>query len=322
MAQKTRSKFSSDKHASCSGLPALFGISKHETRTEYMQSRLDARAGKVKEKTFSRAAEMGHKLENTILQLPVEHFGLTNFEHDLEYAVEHPDYPLQGSIDGIAKANNLTIKPDNDFIYTEDDDEILIDGKGILEAKATAILPSSDGKPPLYRGVLQVKALMAITQYSWAMISTLHSSTLPKICVYQRDFAFERDLKETILDFERRLKEKDYYPPVTHSDTQIMFPVAEKDKAIDLDTDEVTNLCKTILNGKEQVKSINSTITQAEIRLQEIMGNASIGHNKNYTIKWGSRTYKAQPEKVIPAKDGYTVRNKSVAININETSAD
>ena len=163
---------------------------------------------------------------------------------------------------------------------------------------------------------------MAITQYSWAMISTLHSSTLPKICVYQRDFAFERDLKETILDFERRLKEKDYYPPVTHSDTQIMFPVAEKDKAIDLDTDEVTNLCKTILNGKEQVKSINSTITQAEIRLQEIMGNASIGHNKNYTIKWGSRTYKAQPEKVIPAKDGYTVRNKSVAININETSAD
>ena len=81
-------------------------------------------------------------------------------------------------------------------------------------------------------------------------------------------------------------------------------------------------MCKTILNGKEQVKSINSTITQAEIRLQEIMGNASIGHNKNYTIKWGSRTYKAQPEKVIPAKEGYTVRNKSVAININETSAD
>ena len=38
-------------------------------------------------------------------------------------------------------------------------------------------------------------------------------------------------------------------------------------------------------------------------------------HEKTtYIVNWGSRTYKPQPERVVPAKDGYTARNKTISI--------
>jgi len=307
-------KFSNDKHASCSGLPALFGVSGYETRNEYMQSRLDARAGKNVRSEKGIAAEMGDRLEYSILQLVVDKLDLRNFQHDIAHAVSHEEYPLEGSIDGIAFAKNNIIKPDNEVIYTEDDEDTLLDGKGILEAKATALMPSADGKPPLYRGVLQVKALMAITGYSWAAIGTLHRTTMPKICVYRRDFTFEKELKQTILDFERRLKEKDYYPPVTLKDTQIIYPENKKDILLDLDTQEVNSLCDQITSCEDQIKNLTEIITKGKIRLQELMGTASKATCQKYNLDWGSITYKDQPEKIVPAKDGYTIRKKTVAI--------
>jgi len=311
---KAQGKFSNDKHASCSGLPALFGESSYETRNEYMQSRLDARAGKNIRSEKGVAAEMGDRLEMPILQLAVDKLGLKNFQHDIPYAVSHEEYPLEGSIDGIAYAKNIVIKPDNDIIYTEDDEEVLLDGKGILEAKATALMPEVDSKPPLHRGVLQVKALMAITGYSWAAISTLHRTTMPKICVYRRDFAFEKQLKEVILDFERRLKEKDYYPPVTLKDTQIIYSKPNKESLLDLDTEEVTSLCDQITSCEDQIKNLNEIITKGKIRLQELMGNSTKATSSKYNLDWGTITYKDQPEKIIPAKEGYTIRKKTVTI--------
>ena len=74
---KAQGKFSNDKHASCSGLPALFGESSYETRNEYMQSRLDARAGKNIRSEKGVAAEMGDRLEMPILQLAVDKLGFS-----------------------------------------------------------------------------------------------------------------------------------------------------------------------------------------------------------------------------------------------------
>ena len=47
---KALGKLSSDKHASCSGIPVLFGVSPYETKNEYLKSRIDARAGVGKKK--------------------------------------------------------------------------------------------------------------------------------------------------------------------------------------------------------------------------------------------------------------------------------
>ena len=49
-------------------------------------------------------------------------------------------------------------------------------------------------------------------------------------------------------------------------------------------------------------------------KLKEAMGNHTSARTKNYNLSWGSINYKAQPEKIIPAKEGYTIRKKTLGI--------
>ena len=130
----------------------------------------------------------------------------------------------------------------------------------------------------------------------------------------RRDFAFETKLKEVILDFENRITAEDYYPPVTLKDTQIMFPEPKKAKEIELDNDAASTYLDLIYTADEQIKALNKAKENAQIKVQELMGDAEIGFNKNYQVKWGSTTYKAQPEKIVPAKEARTVRNKTLRI--------
>ena len=117
-----------------------------------------------------------------------------------------------------------------------------------------------------------------------------------------------------ILDFERRIAEEDYYPPVTLKDTQIMFPEPKKAKEIELDNDAASTYLDLIYTADEQIKALSKAKENAQIKVQELMGDAEIGFNKNYRVTWGSRTFKAKPEKIVPAKDGYTIRNKTITI--------
>ena len=311
--EKAQGKLTSDNHASCSGLPALFGVSGYETRNEYLDSRIKARLGENVRSEKGIHAEMGNILENPILQITTEKLGLANLEKNISTPVLHEEYPLGGSIDGIAFADNKVVKPDNELIYTEDDQDILLHGKGILEAKATANHPEEDGKPPLFRGVLQVKGLMAITGYDWACVSTLHRSTMFKMFLLRRDLKFESELKDVILDFERRIKEADYYPPVTHKDTQIMFPSPETAKVVDLNNKEAIGLCQSIVSAKEQIKGLNDVISGAEIRLQEMMGDAEIGNMDGFQTSWKTTTRKTKMVSV-PLDEPVTTRNKTVRV--------
>ena len=289
--EKAQGKLTSDNHASCSGVAALFGASPYETKNEYLDSRIRARKGENVRSEKSIYAEMGNILENPILEITAEKLGLSNLEKDITTPVLHEEYPLGGSIDGIAYCQNNLITPDDDIIYTEDDKPIMLDGKGILEAKATALMPEADCKPTLWRGLLQVKALMAITGYSWGCVSTIYRSTLFKMFLLRRDFAFETKLKEVILDFESRI-------------------TAE----IELDNDAASTYLDLIYTADEQIKALSKAKENAQIKVQELMGDAEIGFNKNYQVKWGSTTYKAQPEKIVPAKEARTVRNKTLRI--------
>lgn len=312
---KAQGKLSSNNHASCSGLPALFGLSHYETRTEYLHSRIQARKGiEPPKQEKSIHAQMGDVLEPVILNKAVELLGLTDLQIDHPEAVKHKEFPLEGSLDGIAKADNLIITPDNSVIYTEDDEPISLNGLGVLEAKATALHPETDGKAPAWRGLLQTKALCAILDYSWGCIATLHRSTDFKLTLIRRDFAFERELKEVILDFERRIVEEDYYPPVTLKDTQTMFSQEEPGKEIDLDNEIITYHLNRHEENRAKIKLLTEENKESQLKIQEYMGNAEIGKHPNFQATWGSRNYKAQPEKIIPAKDAYTVRSSTINI--------
>ena len=44
------------------------------------------------------------------------------------------------------------------------------------------------------------------------------------------------------------------------------------------------------------------------------MGNASIGRTGEYIVHWKMRKYKAQPEKIVPPKNAYEIRSKTLTI--------
>ena len=311
---KAVGKLSSDNHASCSGLPVLFGVSPYETKNEYLKSRIDARLGKnVRTVKDSMPIEIGNILEKPLIELTAEKLNLTDVDLAITQAVQHPDFPLEGSIDGIAYAKNNIVKPDNQVIYTEDDQEIMLDGHGIIEVKTTRQIPEADGKPPLFRGVLQTKSLLCITGYSWGVVSTLHNTNDFKMFLLRRDFAFEKELKHIINDFERRIKEQDWYPPQVLPDLQIMHPVGEKVE-VDLNDDDCGYHLDRINDNKDKIKLLNEEVEKSQIYIQTKMGEAEIGINDRYKISWGTTTYKPQPEKVVPAKDGYTIRRKTASI--------
>ena len=44
------------------------------------------------------------------------------------------------------------------------------------------------------------------------------------------------------------------------------------------------------------------------------MGNASTGRTGEWIVQWKMRKYKAQPEKIVPPKDAYEIRSKTLTI--------
>ena len=63
------------------------------------------------------------------------------------------------------------------------------------------------------------------------------------------------------------------------------------------------------------LKEVNEKI-QAQI--MDEMGNASIGRTGKWIVQWKMRKYKAQPEKIVPPKDAYEIRSKTLTIKKNE----
>ena len=49
-------------------------------------------------------------------------------------------------------------------------------------------------------------------------------------------------------------------------------------------------------------------------KLKDAMGNHTHARLKNFNLNWGLINYKAQPEKVIPAKEAYAIRKKTITI--------
>tara|TARA_B100000482_G_C12426721_1_gene227395 strand:+ start:299 stop:607 length:309 start_codon:yes stop_codon:yes gene_type:complete len=93
------------------------------------------------------------------------------------------------------------------------------------------------------------------------------------------------------------------------------------------ETKEIPNLDNIkILNKKlsvyaEQSLECDRVIKDAQLhkelcmeKLKEALGNHTYGRLGPYSLNWGFTNFKAQPEKVIPAKAARTIRKKNINI--------
>jgi predicted phage-related endonuclease len=304
---------------SASRLPAVMGMSKYRTANDELQVSIGAIAGKTPPDISNEAMDWGNQLEPVILAETAKRLELSDLQIVHEKPYFHETLPLCCSLDGLADGRSQLIKHDPDNgIFVMGAPSIVLDGLGVLEAKLTGNAPETE--PPLWRGAIQLQAQMDIMQAKWGCVSTLYQGTKLHIFLFTPHQGTLDRIKEVALDFQNRLEiyknehRVEAYPAQNSKDADRMYANASSDSdPVELD-DAAAEYARMILEFKAEIDSRSELINQMETQLKELLQDKPVGIAGNYKVSWPMRSYKAQPEKVTPAKEAYTVRQSTLTI--------
>lgn len=312
-------KVTPDTMLSASRLPSVMGISKYRTANEELEHSIAALQGIEFEFESKEAMEWGNTLEPIILTKAAARLELSELETEHTTAAFHDSLPLCCSLDGTGNGRGQIITTDPDAgIYVIGQDSITLDGVGALEAKLTAM--EAEDMPPLWRGPIQLQAQMDIIHAKWGAICTLYRGTQLRIFLFAPHQGTVDRIAQVATDFQRRLdiwKQTgvvDYYPPQEGEqwpDNRGPYPANEDTIKL---SDEAGALADKIMQAKTAIKESEAAISEAEKQIKALMGDATRAIAGNFTIAWPTRSYKAQPAKMVPAKDAYTIRQSTLTI--------
>jgi hypothetical protein len=309
-------KLTRDDIASASLSPWILNDYKYGSRNEKLDTCISAKHGKPTRFEQTLIQRMGDVLEPPCIEEACNILGLTDVQTNISVVAKHPYLLFEASLDGMAHADNITIKEDESRgIYLPDATEVKLDGQGIIENKITNSYP--ENPPANWRGVLQLQAQMECAGVDWGVLSVLYQSTTFRVFVYKRDPAFADRLAEAVEDWNRRVKEEDYFPfellDDKRNDGVLVHPEATEDEVVDLDK-LYEDHARQIMLCDETIKNAKASKQNAMAKLMEAMGNHSKARVGEFSINWGMTHYKAKEEKVIPAKEAYSVRRKTLNI--------
>jgi predicted phage-related endonuclease len=311
-------KLTSDKEMSASRLPGLLGFSKYSTPNDELQFSLNAIDGKERPDIGNEAMGWGNTLEPVILAEAAKRLGLEKFDTDIGQAYSHREIALACSLDGVGFGDGQLIKPDPDKgIYVVGQDSIRLDGPGVLEAKLTKTMP--EDTPHLARGPIQLQGQMLVTGHKWGAVCVLYQGIELRVFLFGPHFETQKEIVKAVLQFEakldkyRRTAEIDWYPPESSKELDRIYPSAADKVEVELPSN-VGDLAQAIVNNKAAIKAAEAGIDQAEKQIKELLGQAERGRAGQYMISWPMRSYKAAPERLLPAKEAYSIRQSTLSI--------
>jgi predicted phage-related endonuclease len=311
-------KLTPDYMMSASRLPALLGLSRYQTPNDELQYSINASKGLPREDKQNEAMAWGDRIERLILQETAKRLELLELSTEFDSAFFHKTLPLACSLDGWAHGRGQKIRTDMDAgIIVVGQDEIMLDGYGVLEAKLTAVSPEE--MPALYRGPVQLQAQMDIMQARWGAVAVLYQGTVLRIFLFEPHKQTLETIKTAVLEFQNKIEkykatgEIDYYPPANSKDADRMYPAADEAAVVNL-PGRAEQLADQILAANADIKEAEGKRSEAETELKAMLGQASKGTVGRFEIRWPMRSYKATPEKVVPAKDAYSIRQSTLSI--------
>jgi hypothetical protein len=325
-------KKTKDDMASCSILPAMAGIVPYEnmSRAKVLSRAIRAKDGENVRDEFNpgpatkMAMELGDLFENVILERCVSTLGLLMPDYDVDYAVQHQDIPLQGSMDGFAFAGDkLRIEHDPaKGIYVMGSNLAEMSGKVILECKVTRDYPEEE--PKLFRGPMQLQGLMDIEGAKWGVLCVLYQSTTLRMFIYHRDEVMVKEIHKMVKDFDRRVQNKDPYPPVNPSEALTIWQQEIVNTILVELPEEAEDQIELIELATESINKWTDIKKEATAKVMAMLEENPYGElwkdrqgqKVCYQVRWPVRHYKAQEKKVVPAKDAYSIRQKT--LNIKE----
>jgi predicted phage-related endonuclease len=305
---------------SCSQLPALLSVDAYgKTPNDVLRRCIDAINGVDDDFQVNEAMAWGSLLEQQILEVAADRLGMT-LTHGFDEAFVATGVPLQCSLDGMVTSTErrvINTDPDAGIYVLTAAGSLEVDQIGILEAKLTSF--RAEDSPPLHRGPLQLQGQMICTGATWGAIATLYQGTEMRIFVFARHDGTVDAITRAAHDFQARLDTyrntgvSEWYPLESPEDGSRTFPEARRAVAVDLPDDAAT-LVDTLKACDEVIKGAEAQKAMITATLMDMIGDAEAGRAGRWLVNWGSRAYKAQPEKVVPAKDAYVVRAKTLTI--------
>jgi predicted phage-related endonuclease len=306
---------------SASRLPAVMGYSKYRSPNDELSFSIDALGGKEPEDIGNEAMQWGNHLEPIVLRECAKRLHATNLQTEFIDAFFHPNLPLCCSLDGTADGMGATITSNPEHgIYVVGQDDITLDGPGILEAKVTKMAP--EDVLPLYRGPIQLQAQMDITGAKWGAVAVLYQASELRIFLFAPHESTIRAIHLAALDFQRRLntwtseKHIDYYPPVNSEDANRTWPDGTPETVFL--AGEFEQYARDIHEAKQDIKQCEAIINDRETKIKEAMQQATQAKIGKYTVSWPMRSYKATEERIVPAKAAYSVRQSTLTVKENK----
>ena len=303
---------------SASRVPALLGHSKYETPNGVLTSVINALQDAPEHFETNEAMHWGNLLEVPLLLEASARLGLSHLVLDHPKPYFHFDAPIACSLDGQGDGNGLVVSDNPDAgVYVVGAESITLDGVGVLEAKVTSVYP--EDYPALTRGPLQLQAQMDITGAKWGAVCVLYQGTELRIFLFAPHEETQAMIRVKAREFETKLThwtetgEVEWYDPATPAEYGTKWPGDANLDSVDLGEWGAT-LAERIVKAKEQIKTLETKITEDETELKEMLGNATLAHAEEFRISWPIRKYQAQPEKVVPAKPAHSMRQSTVTI--------
>ena len=311
-------KLTDDREMSASRLPGLMGFSKYSSPNDELQFSINAIDGKERPDIGNEAMGWGNTLEPVILTEAAKRLGIEQFDTQIGKAYTHRSFALSCSLDGVGYGIGQEIFTDPDKgLYVVGQDSIILNGPGVLEAKLTKAMPEET--PHLARGPIQLQGQMLVTGHRWGAVCVLYQGIELRVFLFGPHYDTQKEIIKAVLVFENKLQSYrdsgaiDWYPPASSKELDRIYPMAAAKEEVELPA-SVENLARGIVENKAAIRAAEASIETAEKLIKEQLGQAERGRAGQYIINWPMRNYKAQPERLIPAKEPYSVRQSTLSI--------
>ena len=312
-------KITSDAKLTGHTAPVLTEESPYMSRNDLLAKILNAQGrGNYQTDTFSgnEATELGNDLEPFIIRKSVERLGFAAYDDEITEVYAFEDL-FEVSLDGVIFNKTKVIHASDSIKLMNGQDSMTLEGDGVIESKLTSA-PYTDVPPP-YRGPRQLDMQMMCKGAKWGVIATLYQGTRLVLYVYEANQDRFDELIDAGKDFYRRLDGPEWYPAVDGVDAAKVHSDAD-DSLPPMDLEPVADLAMTYYDARRAAKAAEALAKSIEPKLMDALGNHESGilndefGNPLFEVKWPTRSFKAQPEKIVPAKPARVERQKSLTI--------
>lgn len=286
-----------------------------QTPNDELRRSIAAKHGESTLTDIGEPGAVGNLLEAVLIDDAAQRLGLNRPSTNAATLVERTPY-YEVSMDGLCVQNSPVTIRSSEYVQIVDLeaenpflDEIEVRGIIPIECKCTSAYP--EPMPPLYRGPIQLHMQMMTGNSQFGIIVSLHRSIERRITIYKRSETICERILELSKDFAERVESETFYPPVSVDDASANVP---GEPGIECDLDELDDDIERLEALRQERDTVNQAIEETELRIMKSMGDAQRGNSTRYVVEWPLRNYKAQPEKVVPAKDARTIRLKSLKI--------